>query len=79
MLHTVAHVHDNRLQRNGVIPERRLGQKFVQLLLFVEQENAQLIPGKTQSLYPLCVFIMSPMNFSFSVYVSSDILILLTS
>ena len=50
-----------------ITPERRLGQQFVQLLHFVEQENAQLIPGKTQSLYLLCVFIMSPMNsLSFS-------------
>ena len=51
-----------------ITAERSLRQQFAQLLQFtqllhfVDQENAQLVIGKTQNLYLLCVFIMSPVN-----------------
>ena len=45
-----------------ITAERSLRQQFAQLLHFVDQENAQLVIGKTQNLYLLGVFIMSPVN-----------------
>ena len=45
-----------------ITAERSLRQQFAPPLHFVDQENAQLVIGKTQSLYlPLC-FHMSPVN-----------------
>ena len=57
-----------------ITAERGRRQQSVQLLHFVDQENAQLVIGKTQNLHLLCVSLYHR-EFCLSnskVYVSSD-------